>query len=522
LGLRRLNMDRIRVAQKNLEALGAVRVGSGRLGIPRYDRGALKRRVVHLGLGHFHRAHQAVYIDELLNRGGTDSGIFEINLVPDGYALGEIAGAQDYLYTLRARGAGGEEDVRVVGSILGYLNAASFPREALGILSAGETLVISLTVTEKGYCYDTARGDLDWDQGAIIHDLGDPEAPRSTIGFLAAALDRRRRNGGGPVTVMSCDNFPSNGKILERCLLAFCRRVRRDLVPWIEDQTAFPLSMVDRITPGTDGAFLRDLGERYGIEDRWAVGCEDFRQWVLEDRFQEGFPLGGLGELGVQVVKAVEPYELMKIRLLNGSHSALAYPAYLLGYTGVAEAAEDPLLRRFIRERYMAEMEATLPEVPGIRLGEYQDTLIRRFSNRNIADTILRLASEGSKKIPNAMLDPLAELVRARGTGAQGAEARGAGAGGYGGILFALASWARFLTGTGEKGEAIPLEDPMAAELSSAAGRAREDPAGFLRAIGVPGLGEEDMNVLARGFAARLDRIYALGVRGALEELMGK
>jgi mannitol 2-dehydrogenase len=509
-------MDRLRVCEENLEALGRLRVGAGRLGIPRYDRGALKRRIVHLGLGHFHRAHQAVYVDELLNRGGGDSGIFEVNLVPDGYPLGEIAGAQDYLYTLRARGPGGEEDVRVIGSIMGYLNAALFPREALEVLSAGETAVISLTVTEKGYCYDTVGEDLDWGQGAVIHDVENPESPRSTIGLLAAALDRRRLNGGGPVTVMSCDNFPSNGKILERCLMTFCRRVRRDLVPWIEDQVAFPLSMVDRITPGTNAAFLRDLGELYGIEDRWAVGCEDFRQWVLEDRFQGGFPLRGLGELGVQVVKAVEPYELMKIRLLNGSHSALAYPAYLLGYTGVAEAAEDPLLRRFIREWYMEEMAATLPEVPGIRLGEYQDTLIKRFSNRNIADTILRLASEGSKKIPNAMLGPLAELVRGRGPGA------GTGTGRYGGILFALAAWARFLTGSGERGEAIPLEDPMAAELSAAAGRAREDPAGFLRAIRMPGLGEEEMGGLARDFAARLDRVYALGLRRALEELVGK
>jgi mannitol-1-phosphate/altronate dehydrogenase len=475
------------------------------LRVPHYDRRTLRSRIVHLGLGHFHRAHQAFYIDELLNRGLCDSGIFEINLVPDSYPLAKIALEQDYLYTLLARRPSGEEEPRVIGSILGYLNAALEPEKALAILSRKETAVISLTVTEKGYYYDTAKEDLAWGHEDLIHDAAFPDKPRTTIGFLALALERRRREGAGPVTVMSCDNFPSNGKILALCLDSFCRKARPDLAPWIRENAAFPLSMVDRITPGTTEAFLDDLEERRGVRDRWAVGCEDFIQWVLEDHFQEDFPLGALGEAGVQIVGEVEPYELMKIRLLNGSHSALAYPAYLMGHRGVAEAVEDPLLRHFIRDLYMEQIGLSVPPVPGIDLGEYKDTLIRRFSNRNIGDTVLRLASDGSKKVPNAILKPLAELIKREAP--------------HGAIVFALASWARFLTGRGEGGEPIPLEDPAAPVLSAAARKAGTDPAGFLRAAGMPEIGDDKFNSLAREMGGFVDRIGASGIRRVLEGL---
>jgi mannitol 2-dehydrogenase len=225
---------------------------------------------------------------------------------------------------------------------------------------------------------------------------------------------------------------------------------------------------------------------------------------VLEDRFQEGFPLKALAGAGVQIVREVEPYELMKIRLLNGSHSALAYPAYLMGHRAVAEAAADPLLRRFIREHYMEQIGASVPPVPGIDLGDYKDTLIRRFSNRNIGDTILRLASDGSRKVPNAILKPLAELEEAP---------RGA-------VVFALAAWARFLTGRGEGGEAVPLEDPAAGKLSAAALRAGEDPGGFLQAAGMPEIGEDKFASLARDLGASLGRIRTLGIRRALEDYL--
>jgi mannitol-1-phosphate/altronate dehydrogenase len=503
-------MEIIDVSEKNLGLLG-----DRGFKVPRYDRKALRPRIVHLGLGHFHRAHQAVYIDELLSRGLCDSGIFEINLVQDPYPLAEIASRQDYLYSLLSRGPGGT-DLRIIGSILGYLNGAAHPEEALAILSRKETAAISLTVTEKGYCYDTVKEDLAWDQEDLIHDAARPDEPRTAIGFLALALDRRRKEGGGPVTIMSCDNFPSNGKILARCLFSFCRKTRPDLEPWIRENAAFPLSMVDRITPGTTESFLKELEKHYGIADRWAVGCEDFRQWVLEDMFRDGFPLGALAEAGVQIVKDVEPYELMKIRLLNGSHSALSYPAYLLGHREVADAVEDPLLGSFIRDRYMEEISVTVPEVPGIDLKTYKDTLIRRFSNRAIGDTVLRLASEGSKKVPLSILKPLKAIETLKTT-----EGASSGAGRRA-ILFAIASWARFLTGRGEGGDLIPLEDPAASQLSAAALKARENPRNFLRAIRMPDIGEEKLEALGRELGTCLDRIYRLGIRGALEEFLGR
>jgi mannitol 2-dehydrogenase len=326
------------------------------------------------------------------------------------------------------------------------------------------------------------------------------------MGFLAAALALRRDRGGGPLTIMSCDNIPGNGRMLRGGLLEFCAEVYPGLGPWIEDNAAFPNSMVDRITPGTTADVPRYLEENFGLIDRWPVRAEDFRQWVLEDDFKEGVPpFAGAGAL---IVKDVEPYELMKIRLLNGSHSALAYPACLLGFRDAAPAILDPLLGAFIRRAYMEEITPTLRPPEGIDLGAYKDSLIRRFSNKNIGDPVLRLASDGSKKIPNAILRPLAEAFR-RGL------PRGA-------LLFALAAWARFLDAAGDPSREFPLEDPRGEELSAAARRARERPAAFLKAAGLEEMSGGGLESLAPGFAAALEDIYRSGMRGALEAFMGR
>jgi mannitol-1-phosphate/altronate dehydrogenase len=496
----------LRLNQKNLEAL------AGKVEIPRYDRGALVPRIVHVGLGHFHRAHQALYLDELIARGLSGAGIFEINLVEDPYPLGEIAGEQDYLYTLISRGAGGEEKVRVIGSILGYLNAVKDGTEkVLARIAAPETAVLSLTVTEKGYCFDMASGEPAWDNPLLGRDLENPGAPVTMPGFIAAALARRRKTNGLPLTIMSCDNFPSNGRVLKTCIVSFCRKAWPDLVPWIEENVAFPLSMVDRITPATAPETVQYLADNFGMDDRWPVCCEDFRQWVLEDNFKlpEGpadgasFHPGNLSRAGVQVVKEVEPYELMKIRLLNGSHSALSYPAWLLGHQGVAEAALDPLIGNFIRRQYMEEITATLLPVEGIDLNVYKDTLLSRFSNKNIGDTVLRLAQDGSKKIPVSVLNPLIEAIKG-GTGRRA-------------VVLALAFWARFLDGVDEAGAPIPLDDPAGAAAAAAAKKARQDPENFLRVIGIHGIGADPFRELTAEFREGLEKIYRLGTKKTLE-----
>ena len=498
MGMPRLN-------RKNLEAL------AGKVEIPRYDRGALVPRIVHIGLGHFHRAHQALYFDELIARELSDAGIFGINLVEDPAPLGEIAGEQDYLYTLISRGAGGEETVRVQGPILGYLNAVKDGMEkVLARIAAPETSVVSLTVTEKGYCFDMASGEPAWDNPLLGRDLKHPGAPVTMPGIISAALDLRRGTNGLPLTLMSCDNFPSNGKVLKNCVISFCQKARPDLVPWIEENVAFPLSMVDRITPATAPETPRYLADRFGIDDRWPVCCEDFRQWVLEDNFRlpgrpEDSPFSPeiLSRVGVQVVKEVEPYELMKIRLLNGSHSALSYPAWLLGHRGVAEAALDPLIGNFIRRHYMEEITATLLPVEGIDLKVYKDTLLSRFSNRNIGDTVLRLAQDGSKKIPISVLNPLCEAIR-KGMGRRA-------------IVLALAFWARFLDGADEAGAPIPLDDPAGGAAAAAAKGARQEPGDFLRVIGVHGIGIDEFKQLTLEFGEDLEKIYRLGTKKTLE-----
>jgi mannitol 2-dehydrogenase len=432
-------------------------------------------------------------------------GIVEINLIPDSFPLGKILADQDHLYTLITKAPDGKEEVRVVGSILDYINASEDKRKALGRLADEAVKLVTLTVTEKGYYYDKASGEPDLKEEAVRHDLETSGDPVSAAGFLAAALAGRYKAHRKPLTVMSCDNIPANGKLLKKLVLYFCGESYPEILSWVEDNVSFPCSMVDRITPATTPPLVRELEARYGISDPWPVCAEDFRQWVLEDDFKT--PVPDYGAVGVQLVKDAEPYELMKMRLLNGSHSALSYPGYLLGYRKVDEAMKDPLIRDFIRRRYMEEVTPTLKPVPGIDLDAYKDTLVSRFSNSNISDTVQRLASQGSSKIPNFMLNPLSDTIRAGGR--------------YEAIAFALASWARFLSGVDEQGRSIAPDDVREEELSEVAKNALRQPAGFLEAAGLQGIGGGDLEALGKKFTASLESIKGKGMKKSLEEFLG-
>jgi mannitol 2-dehydrogenase len=472
--------------------------------VPAYNRKSLLPSITHIGLGNFHRSHQACYLDELLNRNLANTGIVEINLIPDSFPLGKILAEQDYLYTLVTKGADGQEETKVIGSILDYVNAPENKQKALDRIAAEETKLVTLTVTENGYYYDKTSGGPDLKEEVVRHDLEHPDDPSGAAGFLAAGLAGRYRANRKPLTIMSCDNIPANGKLLKKLVLYFCREAHPEILSWVEDNVSFPCSMVDRITPVTTPLLVRELEERRGIHDNWPVCAEDFRQWVLEDDFKT--PVPDYGAVGVQLVKDAEPYELMKMRLLNGSHSALAYPGYLLGYRKVDDAMKDPLLRDFIRRRYMEEVTPTLRPVPGIDLDLYKDTLVSRFSNSNISDTVERLASQGSGKIPNFILNPLADTIRAGGR--------------YDAIAFALASWARFLSGFDEEGRSIVLEDARAKELSEAAKNALRQPGAFLKTAGLQNTDGGALEALGRKFAASLERINAGGTKRALEEFL--
>jgi mannitol-1-phosphate/altronate dehydrogenase len=497
-------MKAVKLNQGNLAKIRAAAL------IPAYNRDEIKPGIVHLGLGHFHRAHQALYLEKLLNKGIVRTGLFEINLVKDPFPLAKIAMEQDYLYTLLTKSRDGAETVQIIGSIKGYSNATENRDAVIAKIAEAETCVVTMTITEKGYYWDAVSGDLDWNAGALVHDLAHPAEPQSAAGVIAAALKRRYVKSALPLSILSCDNFASNGKILRSSILSFCRRLYPELVSWVEDKISFPCSMVDRITPNTAAETIQYLEKQYGIADIWAVCCEDYLQWVLEDDFRlpsdAAFDPRSYAEAGVQLVKDVEPYELMKQGLLNGSHSALAYLAYLFGYVDVAAAIEDLDIRLFIRGNYMEQVTPTLLPVKDIDLSNYKDTLINRFSNRNIGDTILRLAEDGSKKIPLFIIKPLTKAIRA------GKPCNA--------LILALSGWARFLDGVDENGRAIPIKDPDGASVIASAKKARENPEAFLRAAGIQGLNEHEFLRLEENFKNYLEQIWRQGTRKTLTEFL--
>jgi len=421
-----------------------------KVGIPNYGRENLKSGIVHMSIGGFHRAHQAFYIDKLLADSPENWMITAVGLLPSDEQNIATLNTQDCLYTLVQRSA--EEDVpRVIGSIKHAIHAPSDPQEVLKVLAAESTKIVSLTVTEKGYCYDQT-GNLDQTNHHVSQDLQNLDSPKTVLGYLVASLQVRKNNDLNPFTIMSCDNLPGNGHLTHKLVMQFAELVDVELAKWIDETVKFPNAMVDRITPATDDSTL-ELVKKYQIDDAWPVACEDYVQWVLEDDFvNDDRP--ALEQVGVQLVEDVEPYEKMKVRLLNGSHSALAYISYLIGYRKVDDAMADQQIADFVR-RYMDEdITPSVPDVPGIDLDEYKDSLIVRFANPAISDQIQRLAEDGSTKIPNAIL-PCIKYQLENGGSIKYA-------------CLALAAWFSYLRGVDEKLEPIDVNDPMAERFKTA------------------------------------------------------
>ncbi len=478
------------------DALGAL---EPRIPVPLYDRARLKCGIAHMSIGGFHRSHQAVYLDDLMAEDPGDWMICGIGLLPQDSGNIKAMQDQDGLYSVLERSAR-EDKVRIIGTIKELHHAPSSPQAVLKRLCDPDIKILSLTITEKGYCYDKNQ-ELDESHPAIQHDLKNPNSPQTGIGYAVYALQQRRKQNLPPFTVMSCDNLPGNGHVTHRILTSFARLADRDLAAWIDDHVRFPNAMVDRITPVTTDAVRQTLRENFGIDDQWPVVCEDFRQWVLEDDFSQGRP--HLERVGVQIVKDVEPYEKMKVRLLNGSHSALSYLSYLAGYRDVDAAMADPLISGFVRRYMDNDITPTLPPVPGIDLNGYKDTLITRFSNPAIRDQVLRLAEDGSQKIKNAIVPCLEYQLETEGS-----------------IRFAalaLAGWFRFLTGTDEKSQPIPVKDPIAATLQA---RARVEPRNPMHLLGIqeifgPRLSASER--LRREVTAALESLYFKGTEATLE-----
>ncbi len=399
---------RLSLRASELERIARTAVDGTAVDTPRYTR-QMQKRICHLGVGGFHRAHQALVLHRLLQQGLADGwGLCGIGLRAADRPMHQALQAQDGLYSLWEL-EGDQRRVTVVGSIMDHLDASDDSRAAVALLADADTLIVSLTVTEAGYCLD-ATGALDTLHPDIVHDLAHPARPRSAPGLLVAALAARRAAGIGGFTAMSCDNLVGNGHRLRAAVLGLATHLDPSLVPWIQAQASFPCSMVDRITPAADPARSARLCADWGLDDRIPVVCEPWLQWVMEDRFVAGRP--PFEQAGVVFSDEVERYEDMKVGLLNGGHSAISHLGLLLGYTRVHEALADPLVRDW-HLGYMQEVAATLQPLNRVDCHDYQASLARRFANAAIEDRLLRLAMDSSTKFPQVLLPPTIRRLQA-------------------------------------------------------------------------------------------------------------
>ena len=470
---------------------------------PDYDRTAIATGIVHFGVGGFHRAHEAMYVDQLMTRGkGSTWGICGVGVMPSDRRMKEVMQEQDCLYTLVQKNPDGSLTPRVIGSIIEYLFAPDDPDAVIEKMADEHTRIVSLTVTEGGYNVDHVTGQFDSSNPDVQRDLYRAAAPQTVFGLVTEALARRRERKLPPFTVMSCDNVQGNGRVARRAFTAFARLRDPDLYEWIRDHVAFPNSMVDRITPGTtedDRVLLRD---RFGIDDQWPVVCEPFTQWVLEDEFTAGRP--PWQDVGVQFVATVEPYELMKLRLLNAGHQALSYFGYLSGYRYMHEVSQDPLFRRFLLGYLLEEAIPSLPPVADIDLEAYARTLIERFASAAMRDTLARNCADTSDRIPKFLLPVIRQQLKA------GGEVRRA--------IGVIASWARYAEGIDEQGRPIAVVDRLAGPLMAAARRQHEAPLAFVSNRDVFGDLVDDVR-FATLFESALTSLHRDGARATVNML---
>ncbi|WP_041289849.1 mannitol dehydrogenase family protein [Kribbella flavida] len=479
------------------------------VGVPRYDRTAVRAGIVHFGVGGFHRAHQAMYLDRLMNDNHGDGaaldwGICGVGVLPQDRRMADVMAAQNGLYTLVVKHPDGTLEPRVIGSIVEYLFAPDDPEAVLARLADPAIRIVSLTITEGGYHVNQVTGELDASDPGLAADLVPGATPAGVFGFVVEALARRRAAGVPPFTVMSCDNIPGNGHVARKMLTAFARLKDAELADWIEREVRFPNSMVDRITPVTAEADRQALAERFGIEDGWPVVCEPFTQWVLEDDFGGDRP--SYEDVGVQLVDDVEPYELMKLRLLNASHQALCYLGYLAGYRYAHEVCQDKLFVDFLLGYMDEEGTPTLPPVPGVDLDRYKHQLIERFANPEVRDTLARLCAESSDRIPKWLVP----VIRAQLAG-DGAIERSA---------LVVAAWARYAEGVDEQGRPIEVVDRLRDKLVERAQHNREQPLLFVSDRDLFGDLVDDERFVA-AYTTSLASLHERGARATLEARRG-
>ena len=472
------------------------------IAVPNYGADEISPGILHFGLGNFHRVHQAVYLDTLFNAGKSrDWGIIGTGVRQADRAMHDALKAQDWLTTVVEQEANVSR-ARVTGAMVGMIP----PEDRAGIvarLADPAVRIASITVTEGGYFIDPATGQFNPEFAEIARDGKNPDDPLTVFGLIALGLKKRREAGLKPFTVMSCDNIPHNGVVARNAVAGVARLYDRALAEWIAENAAFPNGMVDRITPATTDRERQLCSQDFGIEDNWPVYCEEFIQWVLEDTFCDGRP--ALEDAGIQFVSDVTPYEFMKIRILNGGHAAIAYPASLLDIHFVHDAMNHPLVGAFFAKIEREEIIPTVPPVPGVVLDDYYRLIHRRFSNPKIGDTIPRLAFDGSNRQPKFIVPVARDRLK------MGASVDS--------LAFESALWCRHCFGKTETGKDITAGDPAWARLSALAAQAKTDPLAWLSMDDVYGDVAQSES-FRQAFTLSLRDIWSKGTEKALVDFL--
>ncbi|MFK4810504.1 mannitol dehydrogenase family protein [Devosia sp. ZW T5_3] len=470
--------------------------------VPAYNRDALTAGIVHFGVGNFHRAHQAVYLDDLFATGSDhDWALIGAGVREADEAMRQKLKSQDWLTTVVEQEAD-TSSARVTGAMIDYLRPGD-SAAVIARLSDPAIRIVSLTITEGGYYIDPASQKFDPTHPDIAYDAANMEAPKTAFGLILAGLLRRRDLGLAPFTVMSCDNIPGNGHVTENAVAGLAALIDPALAQWVKANVAFPNGMVDRITPATSDREKTLLADNFGIEDNWPVFCESFKQWVLEDNFPAGRP--ALEKVGVQFVTDVAPYEHMKIRILNGGHATIAYPAGLLDIHFVHEAMEHPLVAAFLAKVERDEIIPIVPPVPDTDLDDYFALCQRRFANPKIGDTIRRLALDGSNRQPKFIIPSALERAQRQQS--------------VNGLSLVSALWCRYCYGTTDSGAVIEPNDPNWDRLTAQAKKAKANPQAWLEMADIYGELAHNPSFVA-AFTQALETLWKIGTKATLERYL--
>lgn len=440
---------------------------SKQLPTPTFDRTSLKVSIVHVGVGGFHRAHQAFYTHLLQEKeNASEWGICGIGLRKGDQKIHDVLQKQDGMYTLIIKHPDGNIDSQIIGSIIDFKLGYDTPKVVVDQMAHPDTKIVSLTITEGGYNFNPATGEFDFENADVQHELQHPNDPKTIYGFLTAAIKKRKEDGLPAFTVMSCDNIQHNGDVAKEMLLTFAQKQDAELAAYIEKEVSFPNSMVDRITPVTTQADIDYLENTYGLKDEWPVTCEPFIQWVIEDNFSNGRP--EFEKVGVQFVPDVKPYEKMKLRLLNAGHSVLGLLGAIHGHPTINACMEDDLFVSYLRAFMDKEATPVLDKLEGIDLSAYKDSLQERFTNPNIKDSVSRICSESSAKLPKFLIATIQDNLANGGS-----------------IKFAtlvIAAWCYYSDkGQDKNGNPIEIIDAMQEQLHQAASKTQSDPLAFIK-----------------------------------------